>query len=111
MECTRWTTSVSFSLFVVIICTNSSADDSGRQTKHLLWWPKASVQDMSSLNAVYWTPYCEQWFVKCLSMYHAGEGQPKTSGEWQDLLRQAPAHARRFRKVFEAASTLFTGSL
>ena len=82
------------------------ADESGKQTADVSWWPKALAWENGTLDVGYWTPFAEVWFQKRLDRIRSHEAGPKTATEWKDSLKSALS-AKSLRNAVQTASTNF----
>ncbi|KAK7057339.1 hypothetical protein R3P38DRAFT_2759612 [Favolaschia claudopus] len=76
---------------------------SGEQTSARSWWPRPTAMQNSGLNVGWWTPMCEQWFLKRLATLESDAPPPLvTHSAWKHNLKLE----RRCPPLAEAADRL-----
>ncbi|KAF8135312.1 hypothetical protein K438DRAFT_1451526, partial [Mycena galopus ATCC 62051] len=54
------------------------------QTRQISWWPTPSAWQSGGLDPGWWSPACEDWFLKKRSQYESGKSfRLSTNVQWK----------------------------
>ena len=79
----------------------------GTQCTDLSWWPKQSTFEASGLNVGFWSPDCEQWFIKRRREIAQGSATFKSADQWYKALTYRKKDTKQFALQHDLAGHNF----